>query len=91
MKKPISALALIAAMGLSACAGSNMSSDQQYATGALVGGATGLAAADAMDANGTEKAAATLVGAAAGGAIASNSGNRGQRCVYPDGRAAPCP
>ena len=91
--KPISALAFAAVMGLSACAGSNMTSDQQYATGALVGGAAGLAAADAAGGSSTDKAAATLVGAAAGGAIAGNAAqrNRGSRCVYPDGRPAPCP
>ncbi|SIS71312.1 hypothetical protein SAMN05421759_102561 [Roseivivax lentus] len=92
-RSSIAALALGAAF-LAGCA--NMSSDQRYATGALVGGAAGLAAADANKENNTGRAVATLVGAAAGGAIAANSGPPAQntstvRCVYPNGQPAPCP
>ncbi len=91
--KAIAALALGTAV-LAGC--NNMSSDQRYATGALVGGAAGLAAADANKENETGRAVATLVGAAAGGAIASNSGpqqtnTRTVSCVYPNGQPAPCP
>ncbi|QFS82240.1 hypothetical protein FIU97_05555 [Roseivivax sp. THAF40] len=92
-KSAIAALALGSAV-LAGCG--NMSSDQRYATGALIGGAAGLAAADANKENNTGRAVATLAGAAAGGAIASNTGPRQQntstvRCAYPNGQPAPCP
>ncbi|MFD1341941.1 glycine zipper 2TM domain-containing protein [Litorisediminicola beolgyonensis] len=90
MKKIATALLLTSAFGLSACA--NMTSDQRYATGALAGGAAGLAAGERLGGNSTEKAAATLAGAAIGGAVASNSGPAPTRsCVYPNGQPAPCP
>ncbi|MHA6325665.1 glucose-6-phosphate isomerase [Roseivivax sp. CAU 1753] len=94
MRKSIIATLVVGSAVLAGCG--NMSQDQRYATGALVGGAAGLAAADASDKSGTARAVATLAGAAAGATIAANTGNAQQQprtvsCVYPDGRPAPCP
>ena len=94
MKKSVIALLIVGTTALAGC--NNMTQDQRYATGALVGGAAGLAAADASDKSGTARAVATLAGAAAGGAIAANTGTPQPpattvRCTYPDGRPAPCP
>lgn len=85
MKKTLIPL-LISAFGLAGCAG--MSSDQRYATGALAGGAAGLALADNVHGSGTEKAIGALAGAAIGGAVASNTV---KQCRYADGTIRACP
>lgn len=95
MKTTATILLLTVSSALAACG--NMTQDQRYATGALLGGAAGLAIADDADKSGTTKAVATLAGAAAGASIAANTGGgiqqqqRTVRCVYPNGAPAPCP
>lgn len=86
MKKTL-AILLAGSFALAGC--SNMTSDQRYATGALAGGAAGVALADNMNGNNAEKAAGALAGAAIGGAVASNTAPK--QCRYADGTVRACP
>lgn len=52
----------------------NLSSDQRFATGGLVGGAAGLVAANELELGRTGRVAGTLLGAAAGSSIAAGGG-----------------
>ncbi len=87
--RKIALLMPLAALALAGCAG--MTPDQRYATGALAGGAAGLAIADKSNGNNTEKAVGTLAGAAIGGTIAANSGTSAKQCQYADGTIRACP
>lgn len=93
MKKTMMILAATASFAVAGC--QNMTQDQRFATGALGGGAAGLAAAEALDSNRTGQVVGMLAGAAAGSAIGANRGQgqaqQAPRCQYADGSVGPCP
>lgn len=90
MKKTMMILAAAASFAVAGC--QNMTQDQRYATGALGGGAAGLAAAEALDSNNTGRVVGMLAGAAAGSAIGANTGQRqAPQCQYANGTVGPCP
>lgn len=90
MKKTMMILAATASFAVAGC--QNMTQDQRFATGALGGGAAGLAAADALDSSDTGKVVGMLAGAAAGSAIGAGTGQRqAPQCRYASGAVGPCP
>ena len=90
MKKTMMILAASASFAVAGC--QNLTQDQLYATGALGGGAAGLAAAEALDSSDAGKVIGTLAGAAAGSAYAANRGQQqAPACRYANGTVGPCP
>ena len=90
MKKTMMILAATASFAVAGC--QNLTQDQRYATGALGGGAAGLAAAEALDSSDTGKVVGMLAGAAAGSAYAANTGQRqAPQCRYANNTVGPCP
>ena len=81
MTKTISAALLGSVIALSAC---QPTPQNQAVTGAIFGGAAGLALAELTDANPQWTAVAVLAGAAAGTLVAQNQASR--ECAYADGR-----
>lgn len=90
MRRSLPVLAAVAALGLAACDG--MTPQERMVVGGLAGAATGLIAADVLNADRNWTIIAALGGAAAGALVARNSVT-GQ-CAYAtgDGRyyTAPC-
>jgi glucokinase len=88
---PIKLLAALFAT-LTALAACQPTPQNQAATGAVLGGAAGLALSELVDANPQWTAVAVLGGAAAGSVVAQNQAT--QDCAYADGRGgyyiAPC-
>lgn len=77
----MSAVALVAVMGLSAC---NMSANERTLVGGLAGAAGGLLLADAFGANSNWTVLTALGGAAAGALVARNTATG--ECAYANGR-----
>jgi glucokinase len=89
MRFKITAALISAAFFISAC---QPTSQNQAALGAVLGGVTGLALSELVDANSQWTAVAVIGGAAAGTMLAQNQTTR--ECAYADGRGgyflAPC-
>lgn len=85
----LSAALFSALVAVSAC---QPTPQNQAATGAVLGGAAGLALSELVSANPQWTAVAVLGGAAAGSVVAQNQAT--QDCAYADGRGgyyvAPC-
>jgi osmotically inducible lipoprotein OsmB len=79
IRKP--AIALIAALGLSACMSTT---EQQQVLGGVIGGAAGVAGASLLDLGDGWVTVAGVAGATAGTIIARNRAQN--QCAYADGR-----
>ncbi len=91
MKPWVSAIPLVAMLGLGAC--ENLTSDQRTVAGVAGGAAAGLLTAEALGASSEWKLIAALGGAAAGTVVAQNQ--QAKVCAYSRGNGtyyeAPCP
>jgi hypothetical protein len=90
MRRSILTLAIVGTFGLAACAG--MTQQERMVVGGLAGAATGLIAADILNADRNWTIIAALAGAAAGTLVARNSATGQCAYAYGDGRyyTAPC-
>ncbi len=89
MRFKITCGGLFVILALAAC---QPTPQNQAALGAVIGGVTGLALSELVDANSQWKTVAVIGGAAAGTMLAQNQNTR--ECAYADGRGgyflAPC-